>query len=229
MDVRGAQLRKAISAAGFSEGPAEGQRDSVLDRLTGALAVYDWQTGQGRQDPDIHPDQLRPSARKLLKGSGTEGKHIAGVIKAASALREHLRALPADVQIRLGMPPVEIQPQDGDQVFVPLDPLKELIERAERMLQQRTGGRPANEALEGLLLAITAQWRCAFDDRGIVYNGTALDDSERYHGRLLDFALDVLKGQRVPYGERSALGRRLYDLTKKWGMSRHENPPPNSH
>jgi hypothetical protein len=221
-DERRERLARAIERARFARGTAEGQSEWAHDRIASALAVYMWQCGQDAA--------LGPPPR-------TEGKHLVGVIKAAKALREHLHALPADVQIALGVPPGEFQ-QDADaQSFVALDPLKELVEKAERMQQQRKGGRPSNEALEALLLAITVQWRCAFDPEpennpllGIVYHGNAPDDAERYTGPLLDFAVDILHGQGIRYGVRSALGRRLYDLMmKKWEMSRHENPPSKSH
>jgi hypothetical protein len=221
-DERHTRLTQAVSRARFPIGPGEGQSEWVHGALTDALMLYTWKTGN---DPGFSPPPR------------TERKHLLGVIKSAEALRHHLRALSVEDQMALGVPPAEVRREpDGTHVVVPHDPLQDIIDRTNRMQQQRAGGRPSNDALDGLLLVITVQWRCAFDPDplsnpflGIVYHGNATNDAQRYKGPLLDFALDVLKSQGIP-SVRSAVGRRLYDLMGgKWGMRRHENPPSKSH
>lgn len=242
------KLRAAVERAGFKPGADEGQVEWVLGRLAGALSVYLWMSGR---DPDTPEGQRRLLEQNLRKAREqnpqfnyadlepekpvpTEGKHVAGFIKALKAAREHWRKLEPDTQAGLGLPRAEWQPRpNGAAEFVNVDPLQAVIERAEQIKKERIGGRPKDEALEGLLKSIVWEWWCVFVKNpldspraGITYSGSATNDADRYGGPLLEFACAVLKSHDVPYNGRSALGRRLNTLvTETWQMSRRDNPP----
>ncbi len=135
----------------------------------------------------------------------TEGKHLTGFIKAPKAARERWRALAPDTQVGSGHRGPMAAGPNGAAEFVKVDPLQEVIERAEQIKKERVGGRPKDEALEGLLKIIVWVWWCVFvtDPRdspraGITYSGNAANDADRYGGPLLEFACAVLKSHDVP-------------------------------
>ncbi|MFZ0550742.1 MAG: hypothetical protein WAM21_08040 [Steroidobacteraceae bacterium] len=239
------KLRVAIEHAGFKPGAEEFEREWAFGRLSGAFTVYLWESGR---DPDTPEGERRLRAEALRKARAegsfqyadeepdpapTEGKHLTGLIKAAKALREHWLALPSEIQMAVDLSPLKIlEHPNGAVEFLPVDPLQDIIEKAEQIKKERTGGRPKDQALEHLLKVIVWVWWCAFvtDPRdspraGITYSGNAANDADRYGGPLLEFACDVLKSHDVPC-VRSALGRRLHVfVTQTWQMSRRENPP----
>lgn len=246
------KLRAAIERAGFKQGDDEGQIERVLDTLLGALRLYLATIGRDPDNPSPEEErrQLEEQIRKARRENPqfkyadlepvpivpTIGKRLTGFIKALKAAREQWRALSEEpeIQTALGLPRYEIRKHadSGAEEYIDVDPLQAIIERAERIKKERIGGRPKNEALNGLLKSIVWEWWCVFVENprdspraGITYSGNAVNDADRYGGDLLKFTCDVLKSHDIPY-TRSALGRRLHVFaTQTWLMSRHENPP----
>ena len=239
------KLRAAIEAAGFKPGGDEGQVEWVFGRLAGALSVYLFLSGRGPDTPEGERRLLEKQIREARKqnpqfqytdlepepAAPNEGESLTRFIKALGRAREHWGALEPETQEALGLSRFYWKDHaDGSRELVSADPLQVIVERAERVKQERTGGRPRNEALDTLLKSIVWEWWCVFveDPRdspraGVTYSGNAADN--RVGGPLFKFTCAVLKSHDIPYTP-SALGRRLHVfVTQTWQMSRHENPP----
>ena len=191
----------------------------------------------GGSPPPITPEnahevaELREWLRRFERPRSSERpgskttKRAARLTKAADVikeLRERWRALPLEIQLKIGLPSGEIQKDpDGTETFVPLEPSDaDLVAAAERI--HGMPGRPRDEPLDDLLKVLVECYSDYSQDRGIARRG-GVEHSERYHGPLLDFALDLLETHAIRYHSRGALGERLYKIADNWWKKSRQN------
>lgn len=192
-----AALLAVIKRAHFREA----HHESVLEKVSASLEVY----------------------RAALKLPVLSRGALQNVLDAAKRLGDRISELDAFTQLQLGVL-MHFRP----------NPLYRIITQATRIKNglSRAGGRARNEKLDSLFIGLTVQWMCEFGNlKGITRSGAAC---EMYRGPLLDFVQQILDTQsvsykalgnesrRVQYGGRSALGKRLQGLIKKYEMGKRD-------